>query len=81
MIQSPVSVRLSLDAAPLLSALSKLSTKFADGLFDFAQLPDELVAVQCDEPSAAGAHEVCVRLDPSEGLRGFLAALGARNVD
>lgn len=77
----PVSVRLTCDAAPLISALAEVSAKIAEGLFGLAQLPEDLVAVQCDGASAANAGEVCVRLYPSESLRGFVAALGARDVE
>lgn len=50
----------------------------ADRLLGTSDLAQELVALQVDDLTA-GAGELVVRLEPSDRLRGLVAALGARD--
>lgn len=86
-----VHLTLSCDPRPLTEALDRLAASLAEAPEDVLQslhgllgLPDagqQVCAVKVDVDAAAGAGEVIVRLDPSERLRGLLAAAGAWNGD
>jgi hypothetical protein len=78
-----VHVRLTADASALLALVEPVNRvlKAVDGRVDLSELPEELVAIKMDGALAPGARELRVRLDPSDGLRGFAAALWARNAD
>ncbi|MGC2411852.1 MAG: hypothetical protein WA459_04020 [Stellaceae bacterium] len=80
-------VRLSLDASELVAALSGLSAEIpqaAPEILDRAlrasEFPLELIAFEVDA-SAAEAGVMTVRLQPSNLLRGLVAAARAGNVD
>lgn len=80
----PVRLRLTCNAQPLLAALaavSALAEQSRKGVLRLGDLGEELVAVQLDHPATATASELGIRLEPSDGLRGFVSALGAGNVD
>jgi hypothetical protein len=76
-------VRLSASASELLSLveLGERALESLDPGISLPEFPEKLVSVKMDVPLASGAREVRVRLDPSDGLRGFVAALWTRDVD
>ena len=82
-----LSVRLRLDATELIGALTALSTEVADRppeilhrALRVSDSPCESVVFDVD-PSAAAAGVVTIRLQPSDRLRGLVAAAGARDFD
>lgn len=52
----------------------------ADRLLGAIEAGEELVALKVDDPPAC-ASEIVVRLEPTDRLRGLVAALGARDGD
>lgn len=88
--RSKVLVTLRGDAAPLMACIAGVAAASAqptqrfreavDALLGLPDLGQQLVAVEPDRGAAAGTGEVVVTLQPSDRLRGLLAA-GARDVD
>jgi hypothetical protein len=78
-----VHVRMAADASGLLALVESVNRalKAIDGGVDLPEFPEELVAIKMDGALAPGTRELRVSLDPSEGFRGFVAALRARDVD
>ena len=86
-----MTLRIDCDAAPLIAALEAASALLAEaseavlksleGLFGPDDASQQMATVQVDRAASAGAGELVVRLDPSDGLRRLLAAAGARDVD
>jgi hypothetical protein len=76
-------LRLSADASGLLAFTQALdrALELVDRGVSLPEFPKELIAVQMDVLPAPGTREIRVRLDPSEGLRSFATAVGARNLD
>ena len=81
------SVRLTLDASEFLAALADLSAEPAQlpaeivqGAIGLCDFPAELARIDIDALTAT-AGELTVRLKPSDGLIGLVAALRARNAD
>lgn len=79
-MQNRQTLKLSLDTKALMSTLSALAIEIGEGGFESinsgVNLADVLVEtslVQSDVRGTVDALELCVRLDPSDGLRRSLA--------
>ena len=68
------------DATALLAFIQRINglLQVSESAFGLRDLPPELARINIDDRSAS-AGELAVRLDPSDGLRGFAAALLARD--
>jgi hypothetical protein len=78
------------DCGALLEALASIDRdslapetfcEIADRFFGLLDLPEKLVSVEFDSVLTSGAGVLTVRLNPSDCLLGFLAALRARNLN
>lgn len=70
-------MRLTADASGFLALVESVNRalKIIDRGIDLPELPAELVTITVDDTFASGAGELRVRFEPSEGFRGFVAAL------
>jgi hypothetical protein len=64
-----------------LTDLAELPLEIGDGLVEFSQSPQKFIAFNVDDSRAALTGECVVRLDPTDRLRGLMAALRARESD
>lgn len=77
---------LTVESTPLLaaleraSALAEASPEFRDDLVRLLEFGDGIGCIHSDGATAAGTREVIFRLEPSDGLRGLLATMGAGDV-
>lgn len=69
------------EAVRLLAELSKLPLEVGQRLLDSLEAGAELFRVDANSAAAARTGELVVRLEPTDFLRGFMAAAGARNVN
>jgi hypothetical protein len=78
---------LKLEAPAWLSELERLAhpgelpLEVIEGLLDLIEAGEQIVAFKTYRGPAPIADEVVISLDPSDRLRGLLAAAGARNID
>jgi hypothetical protein len=81
--QESATVRLTADSSALLALIDSAdrALEVVHSGVDLPKFPKELVSVEMDAAVAPGAGEVGVRFQPSEGFRGFVAALRAGDVD
>lgn len=59
----------------------ELAEKAADRLLGILDVPAKIVRVEGDGSAATGADEFAVRLEPSDLLLGFMAALRAGDIE
>jgi len=81
--RAAVHVRMTGDASGFLALVDSVNRALdsVDRRVDLPEFPEELVAIKVDGALAPGTRELRVRFDPSDGLRGFVTALRARNAD
>jgi hypothetical protein len=81
--EQPVSVELHADGSAVLALVDALNraVQIAERRIDLPHLVEELVTLQIYSDATAAATELCVRFDPTDRFRGFVAALGAGNLD
>lgn len=79
---NPIVVRFDAYLAQrLLAELSEMPSEIGNRLVDALEGGAELFRLDCDSVAASRTGELVVRLEPTEFLRGFMAASGARNVN
>jgi hypothetical protein len=81
--RSAAHIRLTADASSLVALVDAVdrALKTVDCGVDLPEFPEELVTVKMDQALAPGTSELRVRLDPSDGLGGFVTALRARDAE